>query len=119
SASKTRNPHPLKRRWAIRRTVGWSSTTRMLGEVRTSGNFMTELYPLRYFNVCDADHINPSCQGRGVRPLALRAALFAIFQPRAPLVVLRSCRQPAPELEVPLVENPVTRLRRSMAGRVR
>src|SRR4051812_36745489 len=44
SASKTRKPHSLKSRWVMRRTVAWSSTTRMLGALRTSGRLTGGLY---------------------------------------------------------------------------
>src|SRR3954464_850097 len=37
SASNTRNPHSVNSRCAMRRTVGVSSTTRILGALRTSG----------------------------------------------------------------------------------
>jgi hypothetical protein len=46
--------------------------------------------------------------------LGLRTALLPIFQPRAFLVVLGSCRKPASEFEVPFIEDPVP-LRRSVA----
>jgi hypothetical protein len=46
--------------------------------------------------------------------LGIRTALLPIFQPRAFLVVLGSCRKPASEFEVPFIEDPVP-LRRSVA----
>src|SRR3954469_3633136 len=66
SASNTRKPHSVNRRCAMRRTVGVSSTTRILGAPRTSGR--------RVINPPD------SCARRGKplpRPAGEKALLVA------------------------------------------
>src|SRR5215216_6870183 len=106
----------------MRRTVAWSSTTKILGEFLTSGRDML-VQSLRrdqksgnsqeYSDRCppqrDAGHNENKFHllTAGPRLLRLFAAILTNLEPGSPLVVQRAGREPPAKFEMPSVENTI------------